>query len=265
MASLILAPLLGIVFVVGIVANIGQSGFIFSGESIKLDIKKISPAAGAKKIFSVKNLIEFLKSTIKIVVLSVTAYLVIRGELPNLVKIPLCGVSCAFLISASMVMKLIFYCLGVFLVLAAVDYFVEKQQHIKKLKMSKDEVKREYKEMEGSPEIKGRRKQLHQELMEESLQSSVQQSDLIITNPTRIAVGIRYRADEAPLPWITVKGEFRLAGKIRNYASDYGIPVVERKMLARGLYADAEIHDYIPRQHIEAVAEVIRWWKNREK
>ncbi len=254
-----LAPLLSIVFLTGIISNLAQTGIIFSAESLKPDIKKINPVEGAKKIFAIKNLIEFFKSIIKILVLSYTAYFIIVKELKNLLMIPYCGASCAFTLSGSMVMMMILYCLGVFLFLAAVDYLVEKHQHTKQLKMSKDEIKREYKEMEGSPEIKGKRKQIHQEMMNESIENNVKNADVVVTNPTRIAVAIRYNKAEAPLPWVTEKGEFLKAQQIRKLAEKHGIPIVRRKYLARGMYASIEPGEFITSEFIKPVAEVINW------
>ncbi len=257
-----LAPLLSIVFLTGIISNLAQSGLLFSGEPVKPDLKKINPVEGAKKIFSIKNLLEFAKSVIKILMLGFTAYYIIRTDLNNLLFIPLCGVSCVFTLSASMVMKMILYCLGVFVFLAAADYLMEKHQHIKQLKMSMEEIKREYKEMEGSPEIKGKRKQLHQEMMNESIERNVKNSDVIITNPTRIAVGIRYQGSEAPLPWVTVKGEFMMAQKIRKLAEKHGVPIVRRKYLARGMFATLEPGEFISSDFIQPVAEVLNWLKD---
>ncbi len=257
-----LAPLLALVFAVGIISNLMQTGFLFSGEPVKPSLKKINPIEGAKKIFSVKNLMEFVKSIIKILLLGYTAYYILKTELSNLLFIPYCGADCALSMTSSMVMKLILYCLVVFIFLAAADFALEKQQHIKKLKMSKDEVKREYKQMEGSPEIKGKRKEIHREIMNQEMAPKVVQADVILTNPTRIAIGLRYQSEEAPLPWITIKGEFLKAKNIRKIAEDNGIPIVERKYLARSMYAELEEGEFISSDFIEPVAEVLKWLRD---
>lgn len=254
-----LAPLLSIVFLTGIISNLVQSGWIMSAKPIKPELKKISPKEGAKKIFSFKNLMEFIKSLIKIIVLSYTAYFILTNEMKTLMAIPHCGAACAFTLSGSLVFKLILYCLGVFIFLAAADYLLEMKQHKKQLMMSHDEVKREYKEMEGSPEIKGRRKQLHQELMEEQVEARVKSSDVIVTNPTRIAVGLKYDATAAPLPYVTIKGELLSAKKIRTIAEKHGVPVIRQKYLARGLFAKVEMDNFITEEYIEAVADIIRF------
>ncbi|RJG42795.1 type III secretion system export apparatus subunit SctU [Motilimonas pumila] len=257
-----LLPLLLLVFVVAIVANLAQSGLIFSAESIKPELKKINPAEGVKKIFSIKNLLEFVKSVIKIAMLGYTAYFIIEKELNNLMFIPYCGAGCALSMSASMVMTMILYCLGVFVFLAAADYLMEKHQHIKQLKMSMDEIKREYKETEGSPEIKGKRKQIHQEMMNEEIETNVKNADVVVTNPTRIAVAIRYDGTEAPLPWVTAKGEFMMAQKIRKLAEKHNVPIVRRKYLARGMFATLEPGEFITSEFIEPVAEVLKWLRD---
>lgn len=261
----LLAPLLGLVFVVGIVSNVAQTGWVFSGEAIKPEIKKIDPVQGAKKIFSLKNLMEFFKSLTKIIVLGLTAYYIFHTELNTLFGIPHCGVSCAMSLTGSLVMKLIFYCLGVFIFLAGADFALEQYLHTKQLKMSKDEVKREYKESEGSPEIKGKRKQLHQELMNETVKKQVAQTDFVVTNPIRLAVGIRYDKEFAPLPIVTIKGEHINAKRIREEAIRQGVPIIEKKYLARALYAELEMDDFITADFIEPIAEIIKWVRDLEK
>lgn len=260
----LLAPLLGLVFVVGIVSNVAQTGWVFSGETIKPEIKKIDPVQGAKKIFSLKNLMEFFKSVTKILVLGLTSYYIFHNDLNSLFGIPHCGVTCAMTLTGSLVMKLIFYCLGVFLFLAGADYALEQYMHTKQLKMSKDEVKREYKESEGSPEIKGKRKQLHQELMSETVKKKVAETDFVVTNPVRLAIGIRYDKDVAPLPQITIKGEHLNAKKIRDEANRQGIPIIEKKYLARAMYAELDMDDFITADFIEPIAEIIKWVRQME-
>lgn len=260
----ILAPMLAIVFVVGVVSNIAQTGWILSSEPIKPSLKKINPAEGLKKIFNIKNLVEFLKSITKILMLGFTAYYVIEKNLGTMLYIPVCGASCALKLSAAMVMDMILYCLGVFVFLAIGDFLFERYQHTKQLMMSMDEIKREYKESEGSPEIKGKRKQLHRELMDEVIEEKVSNSDLVVVNPTRIAVGIRYDSKVAPLPWVTVKGDFLMAKKIRRMAEKHDIPIVQRKYLARGMFAELEPDEFITAEFIEPVAEVLKWVRDMQ-
>ncbi len=154
-----------------------------------------------------------------------------------------------------------------FVVIAIADYAFEHYQHIKQLKMSKDEVKREYKEMEGSPEIKSKRRQFHQELQSSNMRAEVKRSSVIVANPTHIAIGIRYERGETPLPVVTLKFTDAQALQVRKIAEEEGIPVLQRIPLARALYRDAQLNNYIPADQIEATAEVLRWleqWRQSE-
>ncbi|GLS24678.1 type III secretion system export apparatus subunit SctU [Marinibactrum halimedae] len=263
-ASVILAPILVTTFLFAIIANVAQTGGVFSGESIKPKLQNISFVNGFKKIFSPQNALEFVKSIIKIAVLSYMAWYVLKSDMQVLMNIPECGAECALYISGSMLMKLILYCLGVFIFLAGADFGLERFMYFKKLMMSIDEVRREYKETEGSPEIKGRRKELHRELMnEEVVKKRVTQSDVLITNPTHFAVGIRYDQELSQLPFIMIKGEMKLAEKIKGIAKKADVPIVENIPLARALYAKLEIDEKITEEFVEPVADVIRWLRDQ--
>ncbi len=254
-----LAPLVALVFIVAIMSHFFQFGLLFAPESIKPDLKKLNPAKGIKKIFSLKNLIEFLKSIIKIVTLSALLYLVIRNSLPELLQIPYCGLECIPLVLGELLKLLFINTALVFIVIAAADFIFQKLQHIKQLKMSKDEVKKEYKEMEGDPLIKSKRKQFHHELMSQQMTNNVKRSSVVVTNPTRIAIALEYREGETPLPIVRAKGEAFLAKRIIEIAQQEGIPIMENVPLARALHEQSSLDQYIPTDLIEAVAEVLRW------
>ena len=153
----------------------------------------------------------------------------------------------------------------VFIVIAAADFVFQKFQHTKQLKMSKDEIKKEYKEMEGDPLIKGKRKQFHHELMSQQVASNVKRSSVVVTNPTRIAIALEYRQGETPLPIVRAKGEGFLAKRIIEIAQQEGIPIMENVPLARDLHEQSTVDQYIPVDLIEAVAEVLRWVKQLEE
>lgn len=257
-AQLIAPPLL-LAVVIAIAAHMGQFGFLLAFESIKPDLKKISPGKGIKKIFSLKNIFELLKSLLKITLLSLLFYLVIRDHLPDLLKLPQCGIPCIpRLVGSLMLDVMIFASLG-FIIIAAGDFAFQRFQFTKELRMSKQEVKQEYKEMEGDPRIKGKRRQLHQELMMQNTANAVRRSTLVITNPTRIAIALEYRDGETPLPVVRAKGENLMAAQIIRIAEQEGIPIMENVPLARALHEQSRIDQYIPSDLITAVAEVLRW------
>lgn len=262
----VLAPILVVVFIFAIISNVMQTGWIFSGETITPKLEKIGLINGAKKIFSAQNAMEFLKSLIKIIVLTYVAWYVLKGNIQLLMQIPVCGAECAIYITGSLMMKLILYCLAAFVFLAAADFGLERFLYFRKLRMSIDEVRREYKDTEGNPEIKGRRKEIHRELMsEEVVNKRVSQADVLITNPVHFAVGIRYDQQLSPLPFVTIKGEMILAKKLRNIAIKKGIPIVENVPLARSLYAKIDIDQKITNEFVEPIADIIRWLQSQER
>ncbi len=260
----LLAPVLLVAALVVVLSHVGQYGFLLSLDSVKPDLKKINPVEGAKKIFSIRSLVEFLKSTLKVALLSLLVWLTLQGNLASLLRIPACGLDCVAPVSGLMLRQLMLVCAVGFLAIAVADYAFERHQHYKQLRMSKDEVKREYKEMEGSPEIKSKRRQFHQELQSSNLRADVRRSSVIVANPTHVAIGIRYRRGETPLPLVTLKHTDALALRVRRIAEEEGIPVLQRVPLARALLRDGNVDQYIPADLIQATAEVLRWLESQQ-
>ena len=257
-------PLL-LLFVIGIMSNFFQIGALFVSEPIKPKMEKISVISGFKKIFSMKNFFEFIKSMIKIVFLSILVYLVIESNIKDLVKLPNCGKQCLLPLLGQMVLLLLLNSVVAFIIVAVVDYVFQKAQHIKELKMSKDEIKREYKETEGNPEIKSQRKSIHKELLNSDTRKKVSNSSVLITNPTHVAIGLYYQKGETPLPRLTIKGVDTVAFKIKRIAQEEGIPIIENIPLARALLAQVDVDQFVPDNLIDAVAEVFGWIERMQK
>lgn len=261
----IIMPLLGAVIITGIAGNMVQTGVLLAFKGLKPDLNKLNPGAQLKNMFSAKNMLEFVKNIVKVVVLAVILYGVIRGDLRDLLLSGTCGLGCVMVVAGKMLMQIVMYAAAVFMIVAAADYFLQYTQHMKSLKMSKDEVKREYKEMEGDPLIKGKRKQFHHELMMEGTRDRVRQSSVVVTNPTEIAVALYYDSELTPLPVVVAKGEGLLAQRIRSAAEEHGIPIMENVPLARSLLEEATVDQYIPSALIEPVAEVLRWLQDFQR
>ncbi|MBV8191978.1 MAG: type III secretion system export apparatus subunit SctU [Alphaproteobacteria bacterium] len=258
-ALVISAPVIGATIIAAIAGNVLQTGFLLAAKALKPDLGKLNPGAQLKNMFSAKSLIEFAKSLVKIIVLTTILYVVVRGGMRDLLYSVTCGLYCVLGVAGRMLNQVVITAGGVFLIVAAADYFLQRSQHMKQLRMSKDEVKREYKEMEGEPLIKSKRKQLHQEIMMEDTRQRVRQSSVLITNPTEIAVAIHYDSEKTPLPVVIAKGEGLLARRMMQIAREEGIPILENIPLARSLHYDAPVDQYIPSSLIEPVAEVLRW------
>ncbi|MEM0925161.1 MAG: type III secretion system export apparatus subunit SctU [Planctomycetota bacterium] len=261
----ICGPFLALVIVFGIAVNYLQIGPLFVFEPLKPELKKINPLDKAKQMFSMKNLIEFIKSVIKVVFLGVLIYLLLRDALPSLMLVPHSGLEGAIQMLGELMFLLALFTVFAYVVIAGADFGFQKWQHTKQLKMSKDEVKREYKEMEGDPTIKGKRKQLHQEMaMSESVER-VKKSSVLITNPTHRAIAIYYKEGETKLPTILAKAEGAVAQRMIKMAKQEGIPIMRNIPLATDLFFNGDVEQYIPIELIEPVAEVLRWVRQLER
>ncbi len=249
-------------FVAGFAGCFFQVGPLLSFDSVKPDLKKLNPLEKAKQIVSVKNGVEFLKSLLKVVIIGVIVAQLVRTTVDSLTRIPYGG-KAALLASLPPIMKALAINVGLaYVAIAAFDYFFQRYQFIKQLKMSKDEVKREYKESEGDPQIKGKRKQLHQELTANTQVQRTRRATVVVTNPTHLAVAIYYDAEGDVLPAVLAKGEDHIAKRMIAAAREEGIPVMQNIPLARALYAQVPVDRYIPSDLIEPMAEILRWVKD---
>ena len=248
--------------VIGIVANMAQIGVLFTFEPIIPKLEKLNPVEGAKKIFSMKNLFEFLKNVVKVCFLGYLLYKIIWASVPELLTMCYGTTDDIFPCLKLMLKRLAIYTSFGYIVIAIVDRLFQGRNFTKQMMMTKDEVKREYKEMEGSAEVKQAQRQFRDEILNgPEPAKAAKQSNVVVTNPTRLAVGIRFKAEEAPLPRICAMGSGRIAKIIRDTALAEGIPIMEDKLLARALYAKGKIEDFIPDSLIEPVAEVLKWAK----
>jgi type III secretion protein U len=256
---LILSPILGVAIFSAIAANYMQFGSIFALENLMPKLEKISPAAGAKRIFAMKNLVENLKSVLKIIFLSILLYFVVRDSIgPFLNALP-CGLPCVANVASVFLFKLFSYTAFAFIVVALIDFAYQRHAYTKSLMMSKDEIKREYKESEGDPHIKGKRKQLAFEMVMSDGAQAARKSSAVVINPTHLAICISYRPDETPLPIIVAKGRNIQAHRLRVEAEQAGVPIFRNVPLARALYADTSVDGYVPDELFDAVAEILAW------
>ena len=250
---------------IGVAGNVAQIGFLFTIEPIIPKMEKLNPVEGAKKIFCMKNFFEFLKNVVKVSFLGYLLYKIIWASVPELLSMCYGTVDDIFPCLKLMLKRLAVYTAFGYIVIAVVDRLFQGRNFTKQMMMTKDEVKREYREMEGSAEIKQAQRQFRDEILNgPSPAAAAKQANVVVTNPTRLAVGIRYRAEEAPLPRICAIGAGDTARIIRETALAEGIPVMEDRPLARALYAEGKVDDFIPDSLIEPVAEVLKWAKQIE-
>ena len=252
------APPVGIALIVGIFSNFVQIGALFSAKAAKPDTKRINPGNSLKNIFSRKNLVELFKSLIKIAVLGAAVTHVLWKGMPSLNAVVHCGLECLMAVLGALFREMAVYVSLAFLVLAVVDYSFQKRSHIKELRMTKDEVKREFKEVEGDPEMKGRRRSLFMEIVSSQEVSNVRRTSVVLANPIHLAVGLYYEQQKTPLPVVTLKERGLNARRIVAMAEREGVPVVVNVPLARSLMSDAELDRYVPNDLVGPVAEVLR-------
>ena len=254
-------PLAVVGFVAAFAANIVQNrGFIFSTKPIEPQLSKILPRVGQylkKTLFSFEGGFNFVKSLVKVFVVALVGFAVISRSLDKnraLTMIPTPALALSRVAAESA--QILVICAVVFLIISIPDYFMQRRQFIESLKMTKQEVKQEYKEMEGDPEVRSHLEQAQRQLLQRNLPRAVAESDVVITNPTHFAVALQYESDKYDRPRVTAKGADQLAFRIRSLARENEIPVIENRPLARALYADTEIGDTIPEAYISAIVTV---------
>ncbi len=253
----ILAPVLVIGFLVALLSNILQVGWKVTTKPMKPKFSKLNPLNGFKRIFSKDSMFELVKSIAKIGLILYVAYSAIsdhRDELFLLYDIPLLQVILLvgdIVISAGLNISLVYMLVGI------ADWFYQKHKFKEDMKMTKQEVKDEYKNTEGNPEIKGRQRSKMREASQRRMMQDLPNADVVITNPTHYAVAIRYDASQFSAPIVVAKGENYLAMKIREAAKEHQIEIVENKPLARMLYANVDVGEEVPPELYQAVAEVL--------
>ncbi|WP_055108448.1 flagellar biosynthesis protein FlhB [Paenibacillus ihumii] len=256
---LLLAPLLLIVVVMAAVANYAQVGFLLTGEPLKMQLKKIDPIQGFKRIFSIRSLVEFLKSLLKLTIIGYLVYSTIWSERGNIASLGHVTIEDAFYFTSKLTMNLGLKIGAALFVLSVLDYLYQKYDHEKNLKMSKQDVKDEYKKMEGDPLIKGKIRERQRRMALQRMMQEVPKADVIITNPTHFAVALKYEGSEMDAPQVVAKGQDYVALRIREIAKEHGVIIMENKPLARALFQRAEIGDTIPADLFQAVAEVLAY------
>ncbi len=242
-----------------IVANVGQFGFLFAVESLKPDISKLSPFSGLKKMFSVKTLVELLKSSIKLMIFGVLLYVIIAKSIGPLATLPFATLFNGMDIVRPMLKDFIMSFMLCYIVIAVIDYIIQKKILTNELMMTKDETKREMHEMEGDPLIKGNRKRLQREMIFEDNSTATRKSTVLVTNPTHYAAAIYYERGKTSLPILRAKGSGFIALRMIAIAREENIPIVENVPLARALCKELEINDIIPKDLLEPVTEILRW------
>lgn len=261
-SGVILAPLMLLIVASAVAVNVAQVGFNISAKPITPDLKKIDPIQGAKKLVSLRSLVELVKSVFKIGVISFIAYKVISGSFEEMISMGLYDIHSIFALVGYISLRVLWYATLALVVLAILDYTYQRYDNEKKMKMTKQEVKDEHKNYEGDPKVKQRQRSIQREMALSRMMSHVPKADVILTNPTHVAIAIKYDSEKYSAPTVTAKGAGYVAQKIRQKAVESGVPILERPPLARELFKKVKIGNLIPMGLYEAVAEVLAYIYN---
>ncbi|NBO18654.1 MAG: flagellar biosynthesis protein FlhB [Proteobacteria bacterium] len=254
--GILAVPLLGAMVAV-ISASLLQNGLVMSSEPMKPQLSRISPLAGIKRLFSVKSLVELIKNLLKIGIVGYVAFVAVYPEMPNIRLLPGKSTEAAVLFLLMLAGRLTMGVAIAMFLIAILDLLYQRFSYIKGLRMTRQEIRDEYKQSEGDPHIKQRLRRLRMERAKNRMMQNVPKADVVITNPTHFAVALQYDSKTMKAPIMLAKGQDLVALKIRDIAKDNNIPIVENPPLARALFASMEIDQEIPSAHYEAVAKVI--------
>lgn len=261
----IVLPLVAIVLACVLASLLIQTGFLFAPKAAIPKLSNLSPQKWFKKVFSAKNAFEFVKNVLKVLVLTFAVYLAVEKNSRELFKLPTSDISGVWIVSANILKTLLLYTIGAFSVIAAMDFLYTKFKYLKDHMMSKDEVKKEYKESEGDPQIKSKRKQIHRELLNQNTIGKTRKAKVLVVNPTHYAVAIDYEPDVNKFPVILAKGEGNLAKRMIAVAKEEKIPIMREPPLARALYAKGEEDQYVPTDLLIPVAEVLKFVRDLQE
>ncbi len=255
----ILIPIFIPIVIAAFVANIAQVGFEIHGEAMKFRLTKLNPISGMKKFVSLKSLVELGKSILKIVVVGGIAYTIVAREVPLFPSLMQRSVLDILVFIAAIAFKIFFFVCLAMVVLAVLDFTFQRWQHEKSIRMTKQEIKDERKQTEGDPKIKARIRSIQIEMAQRRMMEAIPEADVVITNPTHLALAIKFDAKQMIAPRLIAKGSGFIAERIKEIAREHHVPIVEDKPLAQTMYKMIEIGGYIPVELYRAVAEILAY------
>ncbi|MFZ7944707.1 flagellar biosynthesis protein FlhB [Neobacillus sp. 19] len=258
-SAFIAVPVIFIAWLASLVSNLSQVGFLIAPEALKWDLKKLNPISGAKRLFSARTLVEFVKSLLKVIAVAVVAGLMLWSEKSEFLKLPQLDPLQIVGFISSLMIRMGLAISAVYLGIAAMDLVYQRFDFAKKLRMSKQEIKDEYKKTEGDPLIKHKIKEKQRQMSRARMMQEIPNAQVVVTNPTHYAVAIAYEQGKMQVPMVVAKGADFLALKIKEVAKDHQVVIMENKPLARALYASVEIGEEIPEDLFKAVAEILAY------
>ena len=255
--AMMVAPVVFFLLVAALVVNYAQVGVLFTGQPLMPKANRLSPLTGVKRIFSARGLVELAKGLFKIAAVSYLTWLTIAAETDRMVAFMDMGIGQILLLSGNIVLTLAFRITLLLLVMAILDYAFQRFDYEKNLRMTRQEVKEELKQQEGDPLIRQRVRSLQREMSQRRMMDDIGSADVVVTNPTHVAVALQYDPETMPAPKVLAKGQRLVAQRIKELAREAGVPLVENKPLARALFKAVKIGDEIPEDLFKAVAQVL--------
>ncbi|KAB7668653.1 flagellar biosynthesis protein FlhB [Bacillus sp. B1-b2] len=255
--GLLLAPILAAAFVAALIANYMQVGILFSTESIHFKLEKINPLSGFKRMFSIRSIVELLKSMLKIIIIGLVVFSVLWGKMEEILSLSNKSIGSILVTVAKLTLQMGLYASAALLVLSLADYLYQRYDYEKNIRMSKQDIKDEYKNMEGDPLIKSKIKQKQREMAMQRMMQDVPTADVVITNPTHYAIALKYDEEKYDAPYVVAKGVDFVAQKIKLVANENDVVMIENRPLARAMYGQVEIGDMVPEEFYKAVAEIL--------
>lgn len=257
--------------IAGVAGEFVQTGALLTGEKMKPSLDTLNPVAGLKRMFSMDNLFELAKTLVKAVLILAITGLIIALSFDRYTEVlelsgwglfstagPQ-GARLAFEFTRSLTIQLAGATTAVFLLVAFADWAWSRRRHIKKLMMSRRDIRQEHKDSEGDPHLKQQRRQMHEEWANQNAIAAAGTANVLLTNPTHLAIALDYDPEQCPVPVIAAKGEGPLAAAMRTCAEREGVPIVRNVALARAIWADCAVSDFVPEAHFDAIAEIILW------
>lgn len=254
---LIMLPLWAIAMVGGILGNVVQFGFLFSTKSLAVKMSRLNPLKGLARMFSFRTLFDLVKNSVRLGIIGFIIYRSIFDYMDEYSTMMVSGLGATVIHMGEMIFDLAFKIALVIFIMAVVDFAYQWYKYEKDLKMTKYEVKMEYKQQEGDPQIKGAIKQKQRQMAAQRMMQSVPEADVVVTNPTHYAVALKYDEAVSPAPMVLAKGKDYVAQKIKEVAGEHQVTIIENKEVARALYSYCEIGDQIPLDMYAAVATIL--------
>lgn len=254
-----LAPIFGLTLFVAFAVEALQTGFLFTLDPLMPKLERVNPGEGLKRMFSLQGLVELIKSILKIVIVFWLMWGAIKDDIPSIVILIDGQPWDAVVLGGTIAYKVAFR-VGIFyIIIALLDYFYKRWEYMRGLKMSKQEIKEEYKRLEGDPMIKQRMRELQRQAAYQRMMSSVPKADVVVTNPTHIAVALKYDVPKMKAPTVLAKGERKIAEEIKAIADKSYVPIVENEPLARSIFRTTDVGKIIPPELYQTVAEVLAY------